>query len=34
VQLAAQQGGTGLTQQLQAIEQVAQAHNVSVDDKK
>jgi putative membrane protein len=34
VQSAAQQDGTGLSQQLQAIQQVAQAHNVSVDDKK
>jgi putative membrane protein len=34
VQQAAQQGGTGLTQQLQVIQQVAQAHNVVIDDKK
>jgi putative membrane protein len=34
VQQAAQQGGTGLTQQLQAIQQVAQAHNVAIEDKK
>jgi len=31
---AAQQDGTGLSQQLQAIQQVAQAHNVAIDEKK
>jgi putative membrane protein len=31
---AAQQDGTGLSQQLQAIQQVAQAHGVAIDDKK
>lgn len=33
VQQAAQQDGTGLTQQLQSIQQVAQAHSVTIDDK-
>jgi putative membrane protein len=33
VQQNAQQDGTGLTQQLQSIQQVAQAHSVTIDDK-